>query len=87
LNAAPGLVVWPTRASLGDGPYRPRDILAALGIGATGGLSEYRDRLIRKGMIYSPSYGELGFTVPHFADLWGSKKTSRGRRHAPVLAQ
>lgn len=31
-------------------------------------LSGVRDKIIKKGMIYSPSYGELAFTVPLFAD-------------------
>lgn len=29
-------------------------------------FSAYRTRLIRKGVVYSPSYGELDFTLPLF---------------------
>ena len=29
-------------------------------------FSVYRTRLIRKGVVYSPSYGELDFTLPLF---------------------
>jgi hypothetical protein len=32
-------------------------------------LAPTRDRLIKKGMIYSPSYGEIAFTVPLFDDF------------------
>lgn len=29
-------------------------------------FSVYRTRLIKKGVVYSPSYGELDFTLPLF---------------------
>jgi len=68
-------------AQLGAGPYRLGDIAAVLGI-RVGRLSPVRSVLIRKGMIYSPEYGELAFTVPLFDEFmrrvmafqaWGGK--------------
>ena len=32
-------------------------------------LGPRRTSLIRKGMIYSPAYGEIAFTVPMFAEF------------------
>lgn len=32
-------------------------------------LSPTRSKLVRKGMIYSPSHGSLSFTVPLFGDF------------------
>ena len=29
-------------------------------------ISPLRNNLINKGLIYSPSFGEIDFTVPHF---------------------
>ncbi|MCK7500440.1 MAG: ATP-binding protein [Comamonadaceae bacterium] len=52
-------------AELGAGPYRTGDIAERLGIedhqpgAAAGGVD-------RKGMVYSPSHGEMAFTVPLF---------------------
>ena len=55
-------------AQLGAGPYRLGDIAAVLGI-TVGRVSPLRSALIRKGMIYSPEYGELAFTVPLFDEF------------------
>ena len=52
-------------ASLGAGAHRIGDIAAALGV-QTMSLGPHRASLIKKGMIYSPAYGELAFTVPLF---------------------
>lgn len=52
-------------AGLGPGAHRIGDIAAALGV-QTMSLGPHRASLIRKGMIYSPAYGELAFTVPLF---------------------
>jgi hypothetical protein len=52
-------------AGLGPGAHRIGDIAAALGV-QTMSLGPHRASLIKKGMIYSPAYGELAFTVPLF---------------------
>lgn len=53
-------------AELGPGPHRVSDVAATLGYKASSSLSPVRKSLIRKGMIYSPSHGDLTFTVPLF---------------------
>ncbi|WPJ94786.1 ATP-binding protein [Coraliomargarita algicola] len=55
-------------AELGNGPYRIGDIAEQMQI-TVGSLSPRRAKLIRKGMIYSPNYGELAFTVPLFGEF------------------
>jgi hypothetical protein len=52
-------------ADVGDGPYRARDVVKQLG--TSSGTSVYRDSLIKKGLIFSPDFGLVDFTVPHFA--------------------
>jgi len=52
-------------AELGGGPYRTADIADSLGAKITT-LGPVRASLIKKGMIYSPSYGDMAFTVPLF---------------------
>ncbi|MFT5622319.1 MAG: hypothetical protein ACI9FZ_000239 [Bacteroidia bacterium] len=52
-------------AGLGEGPYRMSDIAEAMGVKLKS-LSPRRAKLLNKGMIYSPVYGELAFTVPLF---------------------
>ena len=52
-------------AQLGPGPYRSSDIAAALGE-THQSLGPRRSRIISKGMIYSPSHGDIAFTVPMF---------------------
>ncbi len=52
-------------AEIGSGPHRIGDIADILRIKATS-LSPVRAKLIKKGMIYSPAYGDLAFTVPLF---------------------
>lgn len=55
-------------AELGPGPHRTSDISSARGVKLTS-LGPVRARLIRKGMIYSPSHGDLAFTVPLFDEF------------------
>ncbi len=55
-------------ADLGPGPHRTSDVADRLGI-MIGSMSPVRAKLIRKGMIYSPSHGELAFTVPLFDEF------------------
>ena len=54
-------------AKLGNGPYKSGDIANYLGK-RNSELGNVRAKIIEKGMIYSPSYGELDFTVPLFDD-------------------
>ena len=55
-------------ADLGPGPYRTGDIADRLTAKVTT-LGPVRASLIKKGMVYSPSYGEMAFTVPLFDDF------------------
>ncbi|PCH92796.1 MAG: AAA family ATPase [Rhodobacteraceae bacterium] len=54
-------------ARLGKGPYRSSDVADNLGENTTS-LGPRRAKIIRKGMIYSPSYGDIAFTVPMFEE-------------------
>jgi hypothetical protein len=54
-------------ASLENEPYSTGEIVNQLGLTDTRKASKRRDNLVKKGLIYSPSYGKLAFTVPHFA--------------------
>ena len=55
-------------AELGEGPYRTNDIAAKLGRPMSK-LGPRRASLIKKGMIYSLSYGSMDFTVPLFGNF------------------
>jgi hypothetical protein len=56
-------------AEIGDsGTYRISDVADALG-SDIGKLGPVRARIIKKGMIYSPSHGDIAFTVPLFSDF------------------
>jgi hypothetical protein len=52
-------------AELGAGPHRSGDIAVQLARPVTA-LGPTRNRLIAKGMIWSPSHGDTAFTVPLF---------------------
>lgn len=52
-------------AELGPGPHRSGDIAEALGR-AVQSVAPVRSKLIEKGMVWSPSHGDTGFTVPLF---------------------
>jgi len=52
-------------AELGPGQHRSGDIADKLGVKSTS-VAPARNNLIKKGMIYSPSYGDTDFTVPLF---------------------
>lgn len=54
-------------ARLGNGPYRSADVADALGESSQS-LGPRRAQIISKGMIYSPSHGDVAFTVPMFND-------------------
>lgn len=55
-------------AELGAGSYRTGDIANILN-SKISSLAPVRAKLIKKGMIYSPSHGELAFTVPLFNEF------------------
>ena len=56
-------------AELGDGPYRSGAVAAKLGK-SSAALSQLRDRLITKGLIYATEdYGYLEFSVPRFDEF------------------
>lgn len=55
-------------ARLGSGPYRSSDVADHLGVEPTS-LGPRRAQIIKKGMIYSPSHGDIAFTVPLFEDF------------------
>lgn len=54
-----------TMAELGEGPYKAGDIADQFHVKVSA-LSTTRAGLMKKGMIYSPSYGYIAFTVPLF---------------------
>lgn len=55
-------------AELGAGPYRTGDVADKLGVKITT-LGPVRASLVKKGMAYSPSHGEMAFTVPLFDEF------------------
>lgn len=55
-------------ATLGAGPYSVNDVAIALDMKPKS-LGPRRASIIKKGMIFSPSYGEIDFTVPLFDDF------------------
>jgi Mn-dependent DtxR family transcriptional regulator len=55
-------------AKLGAGPYKFADIASELNVNMSN-LSPIRSNLIKKGMIYSPTYGNIDFTVPLFNEF------------------
>jgi AAA+ ATPase superfamily predicted ATPase len=54
-------------ATLGKGPCRSSDVADIMGESVQK-LGPCRAQIINKGMIYSPSYGDIAFTVPMFED-------------------
>lgn len=54
-----------TMADLGEGPYKAGDIADKCNVKIST-LSTTRANLMKKGMIYRPSYGYIAFTVPLF---------------------
>jgi hypothetical protein len=55
-------------AELGPGPYRTGDVADTLGV-KINTLGPVRASLIKKGMVYSPSHGDMAFTVPLFDEF------------------
>lgn len=56
-------------AELGPGPHRTGNIAEILGLKRVESMGPKRAQLIKKGMIFSPVYGELAFTVPLFDEF------------------
>jgi hypothetical protein len=54
-------------AKLGKGPYRSSDVAEVLDESVQS-LGPCRAKIISKGMIYSPAYGDIAFTVPMFEE-------------------
>jgi hypothetical protein len=54
-------------AKLGDGPFKSGDVADTMRE-TPQKLGPMRASIIQKGMIYSPSYGDIDFTVPLFGD-------------------
>jgi hypothetical protein len=52
-------------AELGPGPHRSGRIATVLGV-RSNAVGPLRDALAKKGIIYSPQYGETAFTAPLF---------------------
>ena len=55
-------------AELGPGPHRSGDIAAVLDRSVTS-LGPVRAKLVFKGMVWSPGYGDTAFTVPRFDEF------------------
>jgi hypothetical protein len=55
-------------AALGPGDHRTSEIAETLGMKITS-LGPVRAKLIKKGMVYSPSHGDMAFTVPLFDEF------------------
>lgn len=55
-------------AELGPGPHRSGDIASVLGHDSQS-VAPTRAKLIRKGMVWSPSHGDTAFTVPLFDEF------------------
>lgn len=55
-------------ANFGSGAHRTGDIAGILNVKISS-LGPLRSRLIKKGMIYSPAYGDMAFTVPLFEEF------------------
>src|SRR5262249_373217 len=55
-------------AELGPGPHKSAQVAAALGREPES-VAFTRNRLIAKGVAYSPSYADIAFTVPMFDEF------------------
>lgn len=56
-------------AELGPGPRRMSDVAEVMGVKKPENLATARGSLIKKGMIYRPSHGDICFTVPLFDEF------------------
>jgi hypothetical protein len=71
-------------AELGAGPYKTADI-AAFFKKKGASFGPVRDSLIKKGMIYSPRYGEIDFTVPLFDQFMKRVQPNAKTKPAPKM--
>ncbi len=55
-------------AELGSGIYRSAEIAETLNVKMSD-VGTTRDKLIKKGMVYSPAHGDIAFTVPLFDEF------------------
>lgn len=55
-------------AELGPGAHRTGEIAEVLRVKVMS-VGPVRAKLIKKGMIYSPAYGDMDFTVPLFDEF------------------
>ena len=55
-------------AALGTGPYSMTDVAKQYG-SKMSSISPHRSSLMKKGLIYSPDYNQIDFTVPLFDDF------------------
>jgi len=55
-------------AHLGPGPHRSSDIADSMDAKITA-LGVLRAKLIKKGLVYSPGFGKLGFALPGFDEF------------------
>jgi hypothetical protein len=55
-------------AELGPGQHRSGDVAAVMKINVSQ-AAPIRNTLIQKGMIYSPSHGDIAFSVPLFDEF------------------
>jgi hypothetical protein len=65
-------------AELGEGVHRSAEVCERIGK-TTHQTGPVRDTLIRKGMIYSPSHGNIAFTVPLFDQFMKRAMPTPGR--------
>ncbi len=65
-------------ASLGKGPYRSADVAEVMGKEMQK-LGTFRKDIIQKGMIYSPAYGDIAFTVPMFEEFLNRLKNKQSK--------
>lgn len=63
-------------ASLGDAPYSTAEVSRRWGAENQRQTSPHRDNLLQKGLIWSPTRGQIDFTVPLFAEFL--------REHHPI---
>jgi DNA-binding Lrp family transcriptional regulator len=49
-----------------DGPMEVKDLVRATGIGEKA-FSVYRARLLKEGVLFSPSFGRLQMSLPRFS--------------------
>jgi hypothetical protein len=75
-----------TMAKLGSGPYRSSDIAEKLGEKPQS-IGPRRAQIISKGMIYSPSHGDIAFTVPMFDEYLVRNFVSRSSGGSPASSE